>query len=61
MTKIQTREVNTARAAVAHGLPDMAARIISANIRCAMRQRDIAELRDVARELNVHTHPEFID
>lgn len=60
MTKIQTREVNTARAAVAHGLPDMAARVISACIRCAMRQRDIAELRAIARELGVDTHPEFI-
>jgi hypothetical protein len=39
---------------------DMAARIISALIRCAMRQRDIAELRTIARDLGVTNHPDFI-
>jgi hypothetical protein len=60
MTKIQIREVSTARTAAELGMPDMAARIISALIRCAMRQRDIAELRTIARDLGVTNHPEFI-
>ncbi len=60
MTKIQNREVSTARAAIAHGMPDMAARIISACIRCAMRQRDADEMRTIARDLGIDTHPDFI-
>ena len=60
MTKTQAREVKMAQAAIAHGMPDMAARIISALIRCAMRQRDADELRALAQSLGVANHPEFI-
>ena len=37
-----------------------AARSLSALIRCAMTKRSKLELLEVARELNVANHPEFI-
>jgi hypothetical protein len=60
MTNTQSRQVELARRYVALGHADVAARSISALIRCAMRQRDIDELRQVARELQIDTHPDFI-
>mgnify|MGYP006271839689 CR=1 FL=1 len=60
MTKMQTRQVELAKRYIELGAEDVAARSISALIRCAMRQRDIEELRQVARELGIDTHPDFI-
>ena len=60
MTKPQTRQVELARHYVRLGHADVAARSISALIRCAMRQRDIEELRQVARELGIEAHPDFV-
>lgn len=60
MTKIQTREVTQARQAMRMGMTDYAARSISALIRCAMRSGDKVELLNVARELGIDAHPEFI-
>ena len=60
MTKSQQQDIKTAGQAIALGMPDMAARIISAAIRCAMRSRDAAELRAWAAEKNIDKLPEFI-
>ena len=60
MTKVQIREANVARQAVELNMPDMAARIISALIRCAMRQADKQELHALAAQLGIAQHPDFI-
>jgi hypothetical protein len=60
MTNTQSRQVELARRYVALGHVDVAARSISALIRCAMRQRDIDELLVIASELGVDTHHDFI-
>ncbi len=60
MTKIQQREVNQARMAASMGRRDMAARILSAMIRSAMRDSDKLELHRVARELRVTGHDDYI-
>ena len=60
MTKIQNRDVQQARQAIAMGMADCAARIISASIRCAMRASDRAALLAIARELAIVNHPDFI-
>ena len=38
----------------------MAARLISAMIRCAMSGKARAELMQIAADMNVTTHPDFI-
>ncbi len=53
MTKTQQREAATARKAVALGMPDLAARALSAAHRAAMRQADKRELEALARELGI--------
>jgi hypothetical protein len=53
MTKIQQRDATMARKAVALGMPDMAARTLSAAHRAAMRARDKREIETLARELGI--------
>lgn len=53
MTKIQIRDAKQARLACAAGMPDMAARILSAAHRAAMRAADKAEILALARELGI--------
>ncbi len=53
MTKAQQRDATTARKAVALGMPDMAARTLSAAHRAAMRASDKRELEALARELGI--------
>jgi len=53
MTKTQQRDAATARKAVALGMPDMAARTLSAAHRAAMRQADKREIEALARDLGV--------
>ena len=53
MTKTQQRDAATARKAVALGMPDMAARTLSAAHRAAMRQADKREIEALARELGI--------
>jgi hypothetical protein len=60
MTKVNAKQVAQARIAVQRGMLDYAARSISACIRCSMRQKEIDELLEVARELGLTAHPEFI-
>ena len=60
MNKVNTREAKTAQQAIAHGLPDMAARILSACHRSSVRKSDQAELLALAVQLGVNKHPEFI-
>jgi hypothetical protein len=60
MTKSDIRTVDTARKAIILGMPDFAARAISAAIRASLRAKDRAELLAIARELGVDTHSDFI-
>ena len=60
MTKSQARDVKIIRAHAAIGNTHAAAAGLSALIRSAMRQRDADELRAVAAELGLTSHPAFI-
>jgi hypothetical protein len=60
MNKSEIREANKARQYADMGNVGAAARSLSALIRSAMTKRSKLALLDVARELNVDTHPEFI-
>jgi hypothetical protein len=60
MNKTQRRDAQQARAAVRAGMPDMAARILSASIRAALRDSDAGELHDVALELGVTGEADYI-
>ena len=60
MNKMQRREIAQARVACSMGLQGMAARSVSALIRCAMRQSQIDALMQAARDLGIASHPEFI-
>ena len=60
MTKTETREVATARKYAAAGMPDTAARALSALIRAARTTASKAELMGEARKLGVDKRPEFI-
>jgi len=60
MTKAQKRDVSSARLAVQMGMPDMAARQLSASIRSAMRKRDAQEMHDIAIELGITGEADYI-
>jgi hypothetical protein len=60
MTKGQQRNAQTAEKAILLGMPDMAARTLSAAHRAAMRQSDKRELEALARRLGVDTLPDWI-
>jgi hypothetical protein len=60
MNKVNTRDAKLAQTAVELGMPDMAARILSACHRSSMRKTDQAELLALAVQLGVSNHPEFI-
>jgi hypothetical protein len=60
MTAKQQRDVTQAQQAVRLGMPDMAARILSAAYRCAMRERDRLELHRTAVHLGVHAEADYI-
>jgi len=60
MTKAQKRDVSSARLAVQMGMPDTAARGLSASIRSAMRKRDAQEMHDIAIELGITGEADYI-
>jgi len=60
MNKSNTREAKQAQQAMKHGMPDLAARILSACHRSSLRKTDQAELLALAVQLGVNKHPEFI-
>lgn len=60
MTKSETREVNMVHTYIQHNMIDTAARALSGLIRCARTTRSINELREVAQQLNLTNHPDFI-
>jgi hypothetical protein len=60
MTKTQQRDAATARKAVALGMPDLAARTLSAAHRAAMRAADKRELEALARELGITGQRDWI-
>jgi hypothetical protein len=60
MTKTQQRDAAAARKAVALGMPDLAARTLSAAQRAAMRQADKRELEALARELGVTSQRDWV-
>lgn len=60
MTKAETRQVQTVHAYMAAGMPDTAARALSALVRSTMSRKTSAELMTLAVELNLLHRPEFI-
>jgi hypothetical protein len=60
VTKLQARQSDQARKACALGMPDLAARILSALHRSAMRANDKREIESQARELGVTSQPDWI-
>lgn len=60
MTKAETREPQTIRAYIAHGMTDTAARALSALIRSTMRRSTAQELYRFAVEHDLQARPEFI-
>lgn len=60
MTKPQARQIELAQRYIALGLIDVAARSVSALIRCALRQKDIEEIRAFAEAHGLTNHPDFI-
>ena len=60
MTRNEQRDVQMAIHAIADGMVDYAARSISNAIRAAMTKKSQAELMQVAHELQLTNHPEFI-
>ena len=60
MNKVNTREAKTATTAAAMGHPDMAARILSACIRAALRPADQRELFALAAQLGIVNESDFI-
>lgn len=62
MNKAEQREVQKLRTWVEAGLcsPGMVARVLSALVRASMTKKSRAALLQVADELGVKEHPEFI-
>lgn len=60
MTKPQARQIELAKRYIALGMIDVAARSVSACIRCALRQRDVVELMAFAELHGLTQNPEFI-
>ena len=60
MNKVNAREAKNAQTACAMGMPDMAARILSACHRASMRNSDKQELLALAVALGVSKHAEFV-
>ena len=60
MNKVNIREAKTATTACALGHPDMAARILSACIRAALRPADQRELFALAAQLGIVNESDFI-
>jgi hypothetical protein len=60
MTKIEAREIATAKMAKAHGMDDMAARTLSGVYRAAMSGKTQREVLEIARALGVDQHEDFI-
>jgi predicted transcriptional regulator len=60
MNKNQIKQMSNIRFYVVNGMPDAAARGLSAMIRAAMSNKSKAALMAAAVELNLTNHPEFI-
>lgn len=60
MTKNQKHDVDMAKQYIRAGMVNTAAAVVSAAIRSAMRSKDALELRAIADELNLTSHPDFI-
>lgn len=60
MTKFQTKQMRMIQIYINSGMVDVAARSLSALIRSAMSVKAKNEMLDIARQLNLKNHPEFI-
>lgn len=60
MNKAQKRQVALIEVYLANGMPDTAARSLSALIRSALTSKSRAELLSLAASFGVINHPEFI-
>lgn len=60
MNKLQLRQIEIARAFIANGMNDAAARSVSSLIRSAMSARSRNALLAFAMEYNLNNEPDFI-
>jgi hypothetical protein len=60
MTKQQSKQVALIQVYLDNAMIDTAARSLSGLVRAAMRKTDQQELLNLAQELNLINHPEFI-
>jgi hypothetical protein len=60
MTKQQSKQVAMIQVYLDNAMIDTAARSLSGLVRAAMRKTDQQELLNLAQELNLINHPEFI-
>jgi hypothetical protein len=60
MNKMQEREIEQAKLAIKRGMPDFAARSVSALIRSATSGKQRAALIQAAVDLQITAHPEFM-
>ena len=60
MTKFQSKQMRMIQLYINSGMVDVAARSLSALIRSAMSVKAKNEMLDIARQLNLKNHPEFI-
>lgn len=60
MTKAEARELQSVKTYIAAGMPDTAARALSAMVRATRNRTTSAELMTYAVELNLLHRPEFI-
>jgi hypothetical protein len=60
MTKFQTKQMRMIQIYINSGMVDVAARSLSALIRSAMSVKAKNEMLDIARQLNLKNHSEFI-
>jgi hypothetical protein len=60
MTKSEIREIENVARYIQNNMHDTAARALSGLIRCARTTKSQTELRQLAQQLNLTNHPDFI-
>lgn len=60
MTQSEARQYANAQTFIAHGMPDVAARAMSALVRSCRTQRSYKALMTAAQEMGIAQHPDFV-
>jgi hypothetical protein len=60
MNNSETREHANAQAYLAAGMPDVAARAMSALVRACRTQRSYSALMSASQEMGIDQHPDFV-